>query len=324
MTNNKEIFFQSREKMTKKGQLHSAWPIYKHFEVVEEGERLYIHAPLQFPERPVGGYIQVGQPDLNRDRMYSPLQDIPDLFLRFTSLLPKAPVSKDRMLEIALNWARDYGVLGSHAQTDIGPADNPQTLDYSNQRDRVQSLVEFTRALQEAAHCLRLYEAATIYQQDPYSDALASVLTYSDRKNKSIEQQRDLAFVRAQLIVHAHIKDECYPVLSRTVARSPNEAYRPPQFFQGWGFHSLLGAMYLQIMWVMTAATAVRRCEEPSCFNIITFEDSRPPRESHKNARGKYRTRTDKRFCSKNCSQKWRYHNVLKPRHKAAKAETEH
>ena len=32
---------------------------------------------------------------------------------------------------------------------------------------------------------------------------------------------------------------------------------------------------------------------------------SRPPR---------YKTRKDKEFCSRNCKEKWRYHNVVKPR----------
>jgi hypothetical protein len=307
------------KKAAKSDQLESSWPVYKDFEIVEEEGRLYIYAPLRPPERQEGAIIQIGQPDLNRDRTYSPLRDVTDLFLRFVSLMPRRPVSEEEILseedilDRMLEWVKHYGVLGSHAQTDIGPADNPRTLAYSAQPDRIQSFLEFWRALQEAASCLRLYEAATANQGLGDEGELASVLSKQDRKNKTLAQQRELAFIRAQFIVHAHITSECYPVLSRQLRRTPNNIYETAGFFQGWGFRSLLGAMYLQMMWLMTAASNVKRCEGPDCIHIITFDPPESPISTVKGARGKYRTRSDKRFCSRNCKQKWRYHNIIKP-----------
>jgi hypothetical protein len=323
-------FLYAGEKATKKDQLGSTWPIYKDLEVVEEEGRLYIYAPLRPPERPKEAVIQIGQPDLNLDRMYSPLRDVPDLFLRFVSLMPKRPVSVEEMLERVLEWVKSYGVLGSHAQTDIGPADNPKTLDYSAQPDRVQSFLEFWRALQEAATCLKRYQAATanqhLYRDSEVDgeylaneDALADVLSNADRKNKTLAQQRELALIRAQIVVGAHIREQCYPVLSRQLRRTSASTYETAGFFQSWGFRSLLGAMYLQMMWLMTAASNVKRCEGPGCINNITIDPPQSPTGLEKGARGKYRTRSDKRFCSKNCAQKWRYHNVVKPQQEAEK-----
>jgi hypothetical protein len=308
-------FLYAGEKATKKDQLQSIWPIFKDFEVVKEEGRLYIYAPLRLPKRPKETVIQIGQPDLNLKRMYSPLRDVPDLFLRFVSLMPKRLVSEEEILEKMLEWVKSYGVLGSHAQTDIGPADNPNTLDYPAQPDRIQSLLEFWRALHEAAYCLRLYQAATANQ------GLADVLGKHERKNKTLAQQREWAFIRAQIIVHAHITQQCFPVLSRQSQRTATNTHETTGFLQGWGFRSLLGCMYLQMMWLMTTASNVKQCEGPSCLNIITFDPPEEPTGLEKGARGKYRTRSDKRFCSKNCAQKWRYHNVIKPRQQLQKGQ---
>lgn len=88
-------------------------------------------------------------------------------------------------------------------------------------------------------------------------------------------------------------------------------------FAQGWGFDSLLGAMWLQLMWLLTAGSNVRKCEGPGCAKVITFDRPELPKEdpgTKKNARGPYKTRIDKRFCSHNCLVKKRYHDK-KSRH---------
>ena len=327
MPQTSDEFIYEGKKATKTEQLQSTWPVYEDYEVVEEEGRLYIYAPLRPAGLPSDEDIQIEQPDLNLGRLYSPLQDVPDLFIRFTSLMPRRPILEEEMLERMLEWVRSYGVLGSHAQTDIGPADDPKTLDYSSQRDRVQSVLEFWRALQEATHCLRLYQAAAANQGLGDEDALSDILSTQDRvdlsrrdrKKKTVREQREVALVRAQLIVHAHISQECYPVLSRQLQRTADNTYETAGFFQGWGSRSLLGAMYLQMMWLMTTASNVKQCKGPGCLNIITYDPPQSPAGLKKGARGKYRTRMDKRFCSKNCVQKWRYHNVIKPRQQAEK-----
>ncbi len=86
----------------------------------------------------------------------------------------------------------------------------------------------------------------------------------------------------------------------------------------------MLGAMYLQMMQLITTTGKIRRCKRPACPRIIAFEPSEPYAGPgfDKNVRGKYKTRIDKEFCSTNCRVKWRYHNVIKPRRESERAAT--
>jgi len=307
-----ELLYSVR-KAAKAEQLESRWPVFKDFEKVEEEGRLYIYAPLRPPRHPEEAVVQIGQPDLNLERKYSPLRDVPDLILRFVSLMPRKPISHEEGLERMLEWAKSYGVLGSHARTIGLIDDNPRTLDYSAQPDRIQSLSEFWCALQEAVLCVGLYQAATANSGRGDADELTNVLSEQERKGKTLAQQRELTLMRVQIIVYAHMRSACYPVPSRQLQRTTDNACETSDFFQGWGFRSLLGCMYLQILFLMTAASNVKRCEGPGCINIITFDPPESPTSTEKGARGKYRTRVDKKFCSRNCKEKWRYHNILKP-----------
>lgn len=57
-------------------------------------------------------------------------------------------------------------------------------------------------------------------------------------------------------------------------------------FCSGYGFKFLLGAMYLQTIWFVSATGEFRRCQRPGCNKIFTSG------------------RKDKRFCSDNCRVK--------------------
>lgn len=84
------------------------------------------------------------------------------------------------------------------------------------------------------------------------------------------------------------VKDECYPKLWREV----NEARNQTQgFTYDFGFHSLLGAMYLQMMLLLTDAKNVRQCRRPGCQRII------PPHANKKRV-----------HCSDACKQ-WMHEN---------------
>jgi hypothetical protein len=86
---------------------------------------------------------------------------------------------------------------------------------------------------------------------------------------------------------------------------------------QGWRFGSLLGAMWLQMMWLVTSKDVPRRCAGPGCNRIISYaqpqeswewnDQSSDPWKKNDRSRG-YRTRKDKRFCSDNCRVKnWQH-----------------
>ncbi len=102
-------------------------------------------------------------------------------------------------------------------------------------------------------------------------------------------------------LVAAHVQDkltrECYPQLLGT---------SDVTFETSYGFRSLLGAMYLQKYWLMTAKGGVRRCKEPGCPRVITFDQPKQqgdPWEKNDRSIG-YRARRDKVFCGPACKQR--------------------
>jgi hypothetical protein len=78
----------------------------------------------------------------------------------------------------------------------------------------------------------------------------------------------------------------------------------------------------LQMYFLLTSAPRTL-CHSPECNRVITIEESVPAQNPglRKNARGKYKTRTDKTFCSKACANRYHYLTVTKPRRQAARTE---
>jgi hypothetical protein len=95
-------------------------------------------------------------------------------------------------------------------------------------------------------------------------------------------------------LVGGYVEPDCYPTL-RNVGGSTS---------QGWGFRSLLGAMYLQMMFYILEPEMLRWCKATDCNQIVTFEEGTAPESPRKGARGKYRTRGDKEYCSKACAER--------------------
>jgi len=96
---------------------------------------------------------------------------------------------------------------------------------------------------------------------------------------------------------------ECFPQVYRT-----QDGFSQPS----WGFRSLLGAMWLQMMFLVSATGKVRYCLGPGCNAVISFDQpQQPPAPGlKKNDRSRgYRTRRDKVFCSKRCNMAHRRQN---------------
>ena len=93
---------------------------------------------------------------------------------------------------------------------------------------------------------------------------------------------------------------ECYPQLYGTT----------DTFERSWDFRSLLGAMWLQFYWLLTATGGVRRCQAPGCSKVISFE--RPVLPSNPTVRNDrsqgYRKRRDAKTCSDACRQRRNYY----------------
>ena len=103
--------------------------------------------------------------------------------------------------------------------------------------------------------------------------------------------------------MHETIAQDCYLALYQAGNK----------FSQGWGFCTLLGAMYLQMAWLMASKEEVR-CKW--CSRVVNFEQPELSQErlGEKGYRKDYKTRVDKEFCTKRCKDRWYYRNVTKPR----------
>ena len=78
---------------------------------------------------------------------------------------------------------------------------------------------------------------------------------------------------------------------------------RPSDIVDTWSFDNLLGAMYLQMFWLMGSGANTTRCDW--CGRFITL--GKPSPEAKKRP-------SHKRFCDRYCRQKWNYHHRAKPR----------
>ena len=107
-------------------------------------------------------------------------------------------------------------------------------------------------------------------------------VSYTTREREGSEPWRAESWARGVVehTVQRKIELQCYPTL-----HEKNGVYE-----QGWGFKSLLGAMWLQMMWLMLSEP--RHCLW--CKNALPAK-----------------TRSDMRFCNNGgrCRAKWNYHN---------------
>jgi hypothetical protein len=154
---------------------------------------------------------------------------------------------------------------------------------------------------------LRLYEAAT----DPDGADVEKIRRYGEPMLSPVLVQRYGGWVNNPVglrnvsldwvagTVRWMVAEECYP-----------ELYQEGDTFrQGFGFKTLLGAMYLQMMWLMTAKGKGRYCQAPGCSNIFaidppeeSFEERRKRREQGR--RKKRSTYSNKIYCSQKCVQR--------------------
>jgi hypothetical protein len=289
------------------------WPVYRSYEFKGVGEKAYVDAPRWWAEEPkdpeeLESYRQYedslvkkykgniefasysaaysfGIEQHNKEERYRPL-DYPDIFLRFARLVEESSITQ----EAVLDWVKQYGVLGvDKASGGMG---------FGNHRGGPSETVsKFEDCAREANTVLRLYEAASA-PEGPDVEYLRACIV---EPGSSPEMLSELARDYVRQTVHLRVAGECYPHLYRQ---------RDGSFKQGWGFKSLLGAMWLQMMWLVTTAEEDIRCCL-WCRRPIDFKRPEQPKEDPgltKNARGKYRTREDKRFCGGRCRADWNYH----------------
>jgi hypothetical protein len=173
-------------------------------------------------------------------RLYSPLTDAQDLFIRFARLEPTE--------EAWRSFLRSYGALGPDPR-----------------RDRFSRFVEEVR---RAKRVLKLYEAATAKPADV--NAIAGifgedgVLEAPDLwAKRSAPPQASLpALKEVDAVIREMLKAETFADL---YSGSPEGQPLP-----SWGAHTLLGSIWLQFAFARTSIREPRRCKAEDCSNLVT------------------------------------------------------
>jgi hypothetical protein len=244
------------------------------------------------------------------DEEYLPLQ-VSGLFLEFASLADEREVTRD----VWLDWVERYGVLGLNWRD---PADMMAIGLFGpvcQEGGPYESYKRFVQEAKEANWVLRLFEALASPEGPNYTEyfkerfeiigfrapASAHEMTPDDAKRWALHQVWNTVQYKVQ---------DCFPMVMPAEDR----------FVQGWGFHTLLAAMYLQMMWLLTTTgDEILWCKRPECTKVLTYDQPEQPKDPgmKKNDRSKgYRTRQDKVFCSDRCRALHYYHHVREHKHR--------
>lgn len=197
-----------------------------------------------------------------RWKNYAPLRDEPDLFLGFARLGEGEPSSG-----AILEWVGEHGLLGCGepavhriAGQNAGWFGRPEDGlgVFADEARRAAALLRWCDALLEGDED-RLVEAVSGYPAVEYnhprprriaelSDEDLAALATKHRDSAIRYYDGDLRLLAADLVaweVNERLRFSCYRVLKPFAARTPRRVVG------GWGFTSLLGAMYLQLSWVL-------------------------------------------------------------------------
>lgn len=261
------------------------WPVFDEYAVTKTDDDILLEAvvspvrssrPPGLPPEIKGVMNSANWADAqNRSvkRNIAPLTEHKDLFLKFARYIPNGPVPTQEALGLVRAWISEYGVLGLAG------------VDDGLNAGRRESVRGFWKAASQAAMILDLYEASIPKKPDQrLGEVLVRWEPGVDWNGIPVSDQREYALGRVGDVVGRIVKEECYPLLWRQVSKTRS---RTQGFTYDFGFHSLLGAMYLQMMLLLTDANNVRRCQRPGCQRII------PPYD-----------RSDKKTCSDAC-RKW-------------------
>jgi hypothetical protein len=279
------------------------WPVYEHYEITPDAAgNKYILAPLHWDDGRINRVIEYLHP-LSRVSA--------DLFLRFAGWAKEFGMDKDlnteRNARAALQWAATFGVLGfDPPDMDLTAMVNSQrvTADFLGMSWRGNVIVgcrntahggpsetveSFAFAAWEAHIVWNLYasvrsqeivDAPTVRRYmstfDHGEPTMMGSWVEREIYSQDLELTRRWALTIVEEAVNRKIERYCYPTIQGN----------PGSYEQGWGFRSLLGAMWLQMMFLMRAD---RRCW--SCGKPLD-----PGRRSHA------------RYCDAKCRADWNYH----------------
>ena len=219
---------------------------------------------------------------------YSPLEDVPDLFLKFGKLYVQANFE-----QAALAFSNNYGLPAGK--------DGVQGENGLRRQRPKMKVSKFRDEARRAWGVLALYESVLNGDAPAVKELF---LKLRDDKVFSLwneffrfEQVEDCnqILLSIGLLCAVQTVEEAVHETCRHRIRFSQKSDRSPDLstvHTTWSFDNLLGAMYLQMWWLMASAGDITRCE--FCGRIVSLARSHPE--------GRKRRR-DKRFCDDACRQ---------------------
>jgi hypothetical protein len=228
--------------------------------------------------------------DLSDDWLdYFPLENVPDLFLKFGKLYEQTDFE-----QAALAFSNKYGLPGDRevsAKDERGQKPTPPKMRVS----------EFRNEARRAWGVLALYEAVLNGDAPAVKDLFFKlrddkVYAMWDKffRFERIEDYDDVLLQIGFLCAVQTVEEVVQNVCRHRIMFSTQSGKRPDlsTVHTAWHFDSLVGAMHLQMWWLMASAGDITRCE--FCGRIVSLARSRPGGRKH---------RRDKRFCDDACRQ---------------------
>jgi hypothetical protein len=318
-------------KTVKKYRPSQPWPVYGEYKVQvdpESGER-YVVARTSMVERVAAETDEHGQRVRSyrgRDPMqdashYAPLRDsrpVPDnnyAPLMAPELVVELANRADNPItpEVVLDWAETYGILASSKEEDM-LVDEVLGGTISGYACR-ESVSAFARTAGEVRICLRMYEALGRDGELDLKELSSEIgpLPTNELVGLMRSWELETGYERAWLfgvlgrVTQARLQEHCYPRFN-IYTRGGHRGHPTGRFVLSWGFHNLLGAIWLQFAGMLEDEDAVRFCKLPDCRRVITIESGEPSYEISVPGRGTYKTRSDRVFCrDRGCKQKYNY-----------------
>jgi hypothetical protein len=301
------------------------WMVYLEYAIRGEQGRRYVEA--------------LSEPGQGGAYFYKPLsRPTASLFLEFARWpdeygMDRQPLDSDKNAEAVKEWLPGRGVLGiprpdldsevwgssqDVLREFIGGRGEGVRLNrgaHNDGRGGIEETVErFAVEAWKANMVLRLYDAAT-RPTGPQTDTIVGLMpdrkeglgdghywpSVRDIHGKTPETARNWALDLVEEVVEDEIRGRCWPIPVRRGDGSHG---------QGWAFDSLLGAMWVQMMWLMLGQS--RRCDW--CGRVLDVDPEQDLRTTaNVNDGGKIGRRKPpdhKRFCADTggrCRSNWNY-----------------
>jgi hypothetical protein len=309
------------------------WIVYPEYRIGEHEGRRFVYAPMP------GERFSEGEPPLGEEQFlkrfhYCPLsRRHSSLFLEFARWpeefsMDIDPADSDKNTEAAREWAEIYGVLGIDPPDLTVWGDSPEVIEAflgrpgpDSLRDRdnrnearggpKETVERFADEAWVANMVLRLYEAAS-NPEGPDVDIIIGFMpdqrdgwmdspSVRELYGKTPDTARSWARGVVEEIVGRQVRRRCW-----TIPIWDGSSHR-----EVWTFDSLLGAMWLQMQWLMYGQP--RRCEW--CGALLDMDPERAqqlePAVGDASISGRRKPPSHKRFCNDRHKAKWNYYRGL-------------